>query len=199
MAKKSIPAQEAVATINEGADMAVEMAASLAGKNMLFSQNSFSMTIAVKNALKLNPEQAKLIEELTKKVAYDVASALVNEAKLVKTPKGDAFFTISKLEASDQLKNYFSSQIATVAGAEKGKLIAALAANTSMFAQFGENPLEIYISDETNPDGLKQTYITTEIVDSVKGRMRFYTLATDQMKNPIYELLIKKFQGEINE
>jgi hypothetical protein len=97
------------------------------------------------------------------------------------------------------LKDFFSAQIATAVGAEKGKFISALAANTAMFAQFGKHPLEIYISDETNPDGIKETLVTTEISDSVKGPVKFYMQATDQMKNPIYELLIKKFQSEISQ
>jgi hypothetical protein len=95
IAQENKPA-ETIATLDESGDMVVEMAASLTEKNMLFWPNSYALTFSVQNALKINPKQALLIEELTKKAAHDVASALVNEAKLIKSPKGDLFFAIPK-------------------------------------------------------------------------------------------------------
>ena len=79
-------------------------------------------------------------------------------------------------------------------------MIAALAGNTSIFSQFGEKDVEVYISDETDPDGGTQTYVTTEIVEDAGNkdkRTKFYTNVTDQMKNPIYDLLIQKFHNDL--
>lgn len=197
-AKIDVATQETAATKNDNVDDAAELAASLVPKNMLFWENSFSLSIAVQNALKLSPNDALLIEGIIKEASYALATDLAKNAKLVKRPEGDVYFAISKLDSLNNFKEELASKIESAVGGSRGKMIAALAADTSMFSQFGEKDLEIYVSDETNPDGIKQTYVKTEIGGAASDRVTFYTLISEQMKHPIYELLTQKFKNEIN-
>lgn len=181
-----------------------DVAAIIAGmsfKNDLFSPNTFGLNISMLNSLNISPSDARLLEEKTRKLAYEFAFGSISRAVLKKSKEGDIYFRIPKDKNSNYVKDKFEREIESIVGIRNASIITALAANTPYFPAFGNSDIDIYVSEDKNPFGQELTYVVTDIANNANNSNRstkLFTRVKDNMEHPLYKSLMEKFHNELN-